>query len=328
MKGVDLRLFQFDYDQSWAVFFLNADGTIYGRYGTRAGDKQNALTHISVPSLKKSLERALELHRGYPANKAKLAAKLGPEPRYQTPELFPGLQKRALGTTTPQNCIHCHMVGEHTRKLRYEEKRLSPADIWIYPLPENIGLKMELDDGLRVERVVPNSPAQRAEVEPGDDLLTMNGQALVSQADIQWVLHHAPVEFTIAVTLKRRGQILNKAIAVSGNWKDTDLSWRETSWSFRPGLWTIPLSPEEKSKRKLPQNEPGLLVKWVFGDNQLAKQAGLKDGDVIVALDGQPVPDDESHFMARIRLNHLPGDKVRLTLLRKGSREDVLMKVD
>ena len=69
-------------------------------------------------------------------------------------------------------------------------------------------------------------------------------------------------------------------------------------------------------------------MKWVFGDNQLAKQAGLKDGDVIVALDGQPVPDDESHFMARVRLNHPPGDKVRLTLLRNGSREDVLMRVD
>src|SRR6185503_17063613 len=139
MKGVDLRLFQFDYDQSWAVFFLNADGTIYGRYGTRAGDKKNAVTHISVSSFKKALERALELHQGYPANKDQLAAKLGPEPRYTVPEQIPGLRDRALGPTTPKNCIHCHMVGEHLRTLKYGEKQLSPADIWIYPLPENLG---------------------------------------------------------------------------------------------------------------------------------------------------------------------------------------------
>src|SRR6185503_13876764 len=69
MKGVDLRLFQFDYDQSWAVFFLNAGGTIYGRYGTRAGDKKNAATYLSIPSLKKAMERALALHRQFPANK-------------------------------------------------------------------------------------------------------------------------------------------------------------------------------------------------------------------------------------------------------------------
>src|SRR5215831_10189586 len=33
---LDLSLFQYDYDQSFAVFFLNADGTIYGRFGTRS----------------------------------------------------------------------------------------------------------------------------------------------------------------------------------------------------------------------------------------------------------------------------------------------------
>ena len=35
MEGVDLRVFQFDSDQSWTAFFLNADKTIYGRYGSR-----------------------------------------------------------------------------------------------------------------------------------------------------------------------------------------------------------------------------------------------------------------------------------------------------
>jgi len=35
-NGMDLSLFQYDYDQSWAAFILNADRTIYGRYGTRS----------------------------------------------------------------------------------------------------------------------------------------------------------------------------------------------------------------------------------------------------------------------------------------------------
>ena len=328
MKGVDLRLFQFDYDQSWAVLFLNADGTIYGRYGTRAGDKKNAATHISVPSFKKAMERSLELHKGYPANKAQLTAKLGPEPRYTAPEQIPGLRDRALGPTTPKNCIHCHMVGEHLRTLKYGEKQMSPADIWIYPLPENLGLKMEVDDGLRVETVIPNSPVLRAGVEVGDELIAMNRQPLVSQADIQWVLHQVPTETQIAVTLRRNGQILHKTFVLSGNWKESDLSWRESSWSFRPGLWTIPLSDSEKTKRNIPLSESGLLVKWVFGRSQLAKQAGLKDGDVIVAVDGRPVPTDESHFMAQVRLNHPAGDKVKLTLLRNGQREDVLMQLE
>ena len=35
MYGVDLSLFQFQGQLTWAAVFLNADGTIYGRYGSR-----------------------------------------------------------------------------------------------------------------------------------------------------------------------------------------------------------------------------------------------------------------------------------------------------
>ena len=35
ITGVDLRLFDFDYDVTWFAFFLNADEHVYGRYGGR-----------------------------------------------------------------------------------------------------------------------------------------------------------------------------------------------------------------------------------------------------------------------------------------------------
>lgn len=74
----------------------------------------------------------------------------------------------------------------------------------------------------------------------------------------------------------------------------------------------------------MPPGDPALLVKWVFGPDHLAKQAGLKAGDIIVAVDGKPVPADESHLMACVRLRHPAGDKARLTLLRGKDRIDVL----
>ena len=36
MKGVDLSLFQFDYDLNWAAMFINADGVVYARFGTQS----------------------------------------------------------------------------------------------------------------------------------------------------------------------------------------------------------------------------------------------------------------------------------------------------
>ena len=71
--GADLAVFQFDFDLTWAVFFLNADKTVYGRYGTRA--EFDGMKSISIPGFKKALQGALELHKLYPENKESLAGK-------------------------------------------------------------------------------------------------------------------------------------------------------------------------------------------------------------------------------------------------------------
>src|SRR5690349_20078404 len=80
MEGVDLSLFQFDYDETWCAFFLNADRTIYGRYGTRASGGADVGVDVSVAGLERALEGALEFHAAYPANRASLAGKRGPAP--------------------------------------------------------------------------------------------------------------------------------------------------------------------------------------------------------------------------------------------------------
>jgi hypothetical protein len=38
-NALDLALFQFDFDLTFAAFFMNADKTIYGRYGTRSSQQ-------------------------------------------------------------------------------------------------------------------------------------------------------------------------------------------------------------------------------------------------------------------------------------------------
>jgi S1-C subfamily serine protease len=48
--------------------------------------------------------------------------------------------------------------------------------------------------------------------------------------------------------------------------------------------------------------------------NSPAKDAGLKDGDIITLIDGQAV--DQEHPLDLLLLQHAPGDKVSLTVLR------------
>src|SRR5947209_3811204 len=92
-NGLDLSLFQFDTDQSFAAFLLNADGTVYGRFGTRS-HRTYWSDDVSIEGLAKALSGALELHRQYPANRAALSGKRGPAPEVATPEQYPALRGR------------------------------------------------------------------------------------------------------------------------------------------------------------------------------------------------------------------------------------------
>jgi hypothetical protein len=90
-NGLDLSVFQFDYDQSFAVFMLNADGTIYGRFGTRS-DRKAWADDVSIEGLGKALQGALQLHAQFPKFKEFLTAKRGPKPEFPAPESYPGLR--------------------------------------------------------------------------------------------------------------------------------------------------------------------------------------------------------------------------------------------
>ena len=59
---MDLALFQFDYDLTFAAFFMNADRTLYGRFGSRS-DQKEADRDISIEGFREALNAALELHR-------------------------------------------------------------------------------------------------------------------------------------------------------------------------------------------------------------------------------------------------------------------------
>lgn len=77
-------------------------------------------------------------------------------------------------------------------------------------------------------------------------------------------------------------------------------------------------TPKSGKGRKEPDVQ-GIALTQVIADGP-ADKAGLKDGDVVVAMDGEPVG-SLGAFTERIRA-HKPGDSVTLTVLRNGDRSD------
>lgn len=337
-NGLDLSLFQFDYDQSFAVFFLNADGAIYGRFGTRS-HRTSWADDVSIDGLAQALQGALELHRGYPGNKSLLAGKRGPAPEVPSPEKFPKLKDKYgpqlnYEGNVVQSCIHCHQIGDALRELHRDRKEAIPARVlFSYPHPKSLGLILDPRERAKVLRVEEGTPAAEAGFKAGDTIVQLAGQPLLSIADVQWVLQQVPSDgASLKAEVQRGGKTLNVSLALPEGWRQReDLSWRASSWGLRRmatgGLLLESMPAEDREQAGLKEGEMGLRVKHVgqYGPHAAAQNAGFRQGDIIVAFDGRSDLERETDLMAYALTNHRPGEQVPVSVLREGKRIDLML---
>ncbi|HIK93191.1 MAG TPA: PDZ domain-containing protein [Planctomycetes bacterium] len=327
MKGVDLSLFQFDHDLNWAGMFLNADETIYARYGTQS--EQGADAYNSVDGLVNTMQHVLKLHAEYPQNKSLLAGKRATQKPWKTaldmPTLHPNLRKG--GQTTRSNCIHCHNIHDAEHEYWKQQGTMSHDRLWRYPLPENLGLTVDPQDGRTVRSVAPDSPADRAGVKQGTKLHTVNGQAVSSVADLQWVLHGLPNTDGQNVIIRFEDGSTGR-LALQAGWKKTAINWRGSMWSLSPKLriWMPPLNSFERDEAGLDEDDGAVLVKWINqkeAGGKAAIRAGLRQGDIVILVDGKPIARGRGRFNEFVKLNYKVGDEVAVTILRKGQERVV-----
>ena len=63
LKGVDLSTYLFDFDLTFAALLMNADGTVYHRYGGR--DETSSMTFLGMPSFVRLLQQGLASHQAH-----------------------------------------------------------------------------------------------------------------------------------------------------------------------------------------------------------------------------------------------------------------------
>ena len=57
------------------------------------------------------------------------------------------------------------------------------------------------------------------------------------------------------------------------------------------------------------------------------KADGLREKDIVVALDGQPIRMDSRQFNAHLKLHYRVGDKLPLTVIRDGQRINLSLQL-
>src|SRR5437867_2098433 len=334
-NALDLTLFQFDYDLTFAVFFMNADRTIYGRYGSRS-DRKDATKDISIAGLGEALLVALELHKHYPSNKASLAGKQPRPTPFKTPDEFPSLRgkyqaKLDYEGKVVQSCMHCHQVRDAERRFFRDDRKPIPDEVlYPFPMPDAIGLSIDPKTKARVNGVAAGSAAYEAGIRAGDEIASLDGQPILSIADVQWVLHNAGQPARLPAQVRRGRKKSSLELRLDIGWRrHSDIAWRTTTWDLRRmaagGLLLEDATAGERELAKLSADALALRVNHVgeYGEYAVAKKAGFRKDDILVSVGGLTGRMTESELFGYLLRNKMPGDRLPVTVLRAGERVDL-----
>jgi serine protease Do len=192
-----------------------------------------------------------------------------------------------IGFAIPSNVIRSvtaqlEASGHVTRGyISVEAQELTGATARALRLPDN--------GGALLSDVLPDGPASKAGLEPGDVIQRVNGQKVSN-----------PRELALEIASIKPGADAHLTVLHDGHSKDVTLKVAElpndelTSGSEdgdqhkELGLALAPLSPEMRNQLDMPEGTRGAVVRDVQPGSP-ADQAGLQAGDLIVGVGTQPV---------------------------------------
>lgn len=280
-------------------------------------------------SFKKTLEQAIILHDEY--TKApkevgrKLVEKTGSKRIWPYAQEIPEMEtmfrtKERFAVDASQRCIHCHMVPRaEVASLHSLKKHLPDQYFWHFPLPQDIGIQMDPQEVATILTVSENSLAANADLRVGDKIKHINGQPILSTADIQWVLHRAKTPDTLYMKIERRGESENVEVQLDKDWRLRIKDWRYLNQLMQGYLVNFraqPANPATRKKLGLTDDDLAFELSWV---NQWKNKSvsPLRNGDVIIGINGNRKSLTVGAFTAF--LFHEPsGQSLQLAVIRQG----------
>src|SRR5205823_14976760 len=125
------------------------------------------------------------------------------------------------------------------------------------------------------------------------------------------------------ITWDGAGRLQTARLELGNGWRKTDVSWR---WSLRgldPQPWVRGLDIPLDERRMLGLDPKRLAFRQGAFVPEVACDAGLQTGDVIVGIDGKALEMNARQFAAYVRLTYKVGDRVTYNMLRDGKRLDL-----
>jgi S1-C subfamily serine protease len=181
--------------------------------------------------------------------------------------------------------------------------------------------------GAAIVEVMPDSPAEDAGLQEGDVIVAVDGQKLDVENNLADLIAQYEPGDTVTLEIERPGEDPFEVTVKLGEHPDQEgAAYLGVRYSSAPRFRDLRVLPlEEFEFDELPfafpegEVEQGAIVRRVEEDSP-ASAAGLEEGDVITAIDGEAVESPQS--LADAIAEREPGDSITLTVYQRDSEEE------
>jgi serine protease Do len=183
--------------------------------------------------------------------------------------------------------------------------------------------------GALVGKVLENSPAAKAGLRENDVILAFDNQPIQAASSIYTLLNETLPESRVMLKIAREGVERDVTVIVGERQGGTDpaaanpeVYHRTKTW--RLGVKVTALTPQLAEFLGV-ANQGGALITEVE-PRTLAERAGLKAGDCLLALNGDPVPTSTDLPRVFNELFTKANHKVTVKIIRERQEQEVIVK--
>jgi len=174
--------------------------------------------------------------------------------------------------------------------------------------------KLDRPEGALVASVEKDSPAQKAGLQTGDVIRSVNGQPIVASSDLSALVGLSTPGDHLRMEVWRQGRRMEVAAQLAVATEKiakADNAGKDASASR--GKLGLSLRPLDENEKRMASVASGLLVEDVSGP---AERAGIQPGDVVLAVNGTPAKSVE-----QVRAAVAGSEKTVALLIQRGSEK-------
>jgi len=151
--------------------------------------------------------------------------------------------------------------------------------------------------GVLVFQTFQDSPAAKAGIEPGDLILSLNGEEAVNRKRLTYRIGELYPGEKAVFEVYREGRILSLTANITRRASENSLGQLSSlAW---PGITLLPLNQRVKDALELDADISGVMVDQIYPQTPF-QQSGIKSGDVIIQL-GQKDIQNMADFYSSLR---------------------------